>query len=111
MKPFVLLILLAALVVALHTTCYATGTLSCQGGIVSIGDNAGEVIGKCGQPAYTTQRERKNVENNAKGTRDKVITSTVIDDWTFNFGPNQFQYRILLENGIVTQIESLNYGY
>ena len=113
MKTSFLLILFTSLIVTFQTTSYAveTGTLSCHGGIVSIGDTVGEVISKCGQPAYTTQRERKNVEQAANGARDKTITSTTIDDWTFNFGPNQFQYRLVLENGRVTQIESLDYGY
>ena len=88
-----------------------TGTMICRGGIVSIGDSAGEVISKCGQPASTTQREQKKVEEGLKGSRQRIITSTAIDDWIFNFGPNQFQYQLLLENGRLTRIESLGYGY
>jgi len=34
-----------------------------------------------------------------------------IDDWLFNFGPNEFQYQLILENGRVTRIDSLDYGY
>ena len=100
-------------VMLFYTSAYATetGSMRCQEGIVSIGDTAGAVVSKCGQPAYTTQRERKDVEAASKGSRNKAITSVTIDDWTFNFGPNQFQYRVLLENGGVTGIESLDYGY
>jgi hypothetical protein len=100
-------------VMLFHNSAYATetGTMVCQGGIVSIGDTVGAVVSKCGQPAFTTQRERKDVEAGSKGSRNKAITTVTIDDWTFNFGPNQFQYRVLLENGGVTAIESLDYGY
>ncbi|MGD0845263.1 MAG: DUF2845 domain-containing protein [Geobacteraceae bacterium] len=34
-----------------------------------------------------------------------------MDDWTFNFGPDRFQYHILLKNGRVWKIDSLGYGY
>ncbi len=88
-----------------------TGSLSCGNGIVSIGDTAVEVLGKCGQPAYKTQREDKIVEEAKDGSRNKKIISASIDDWLFNFGPNQFQYRVLLENGRVSRIESLDYGF
>jgi hypothetical protein len=103
-----------ALAVSLaHVPGFATetGSLSCRGGIVSIGDTAGEVLSKCGQPAYTTQREEKRVEGGPKSSRDLTITTTTVDDWIFNFGPNEFQYRLLLENGRVARIESLGYGY
>lgn len=94
-------------------TGYATesGSLSCTNGIVSIGDTAGEVRSKCGEPAFTSQREQKEVAEESKGFRKFVKTTVTIEDWTFNFGPNQFQYQIILENGRVAKIESLDYGY
>jgi hypothetical protein len=86
-------------------------TLICKGGIVSIGDTMGEVLNKCGEPAYKTQREKGYVSQSATGYREKTFASVAVDDWTFNFGPNEFQYRLILENGRVSRIESLNYGY
>jgi hypothetical protein len=53
----------------------------------SIGDTVGEVLHKCGEPTMS------------------------IDGWTCNVGPNQFQYRLILENGRVARIESLAEGY
>lgn len=104
---------LVALLVMAHCEVFAgdTGTMICRGGIVSIGDTAGELLSKCGQPAYGTQREQKRVEGGAKNTRERFITSISIDDWIFNFGPNEFQYQVLLENGRVARIQSLGYGY
>jgi hypothetical protein len=112
-KTTVRVILVALVLTAIHVSGFATetGTMICKGGIVSMGDTAGEVISKCGQPASTTQREQKRVEEGSKSTRDRTITTITIDDWIFNFGPNQFQYQLLLENGRVTRIESLGYGY
>jgi len=113
MKTSYLLSLAVSTFLLFHTSTYAVATdsMRCQGGIVSIGDTAGAVMSRCGQPAYTTQRERKDVEENAKRSGSKAISIVTIDDWTFNFGPNEFQYRLVLENGRVTGIESLDYGY
>ncbi len=106
-------ILAAMIVVAIHAQAQATetGTMMCKGGIVSIGATAGEVTYKCGQPASATQREEKRVEGNARDHHDRVISAVSVDDWIYNFGPNQFQYRVLFENGRVGRIESLDYGY
>jgi hypothetical protein len=106
-------ILAALLVTAGHSIGCATetGTMICSGGIISIGNTAGEVIGKCGQPATSTTREEKRVIAESENSRDRLIKTVAIDDWTFNFGPNQFQYQLLLENGRVARIDSLDYGY
>jgi hypothetical protein len=103
-------VLLALAFTAMPVAGFATetGTMICKGGIVSIGDTAGEVTGKCGPPAATTQREQA-VVGSSKGI--KVVTTTTVNDWFFNFGPNQFQYQLALENGRVAKIESLGYGY
>lgn len=113
MKILLRIIPVVAIATALHAPALAVeaGSLSCSRGIVSVGDTAGEVLAKCGQPATATQREEKKVTEGAKGSRERTVTSISIDDWLFNFGPNQFQYRVLLENGRVARIESLGYGY
>ena len=106
-------ITIALITLTFHSLVYGTetGTMICKEGIISIGDSAGEVISKCGQPATSTQREDKRIVMRSKNRRDGIITATSIDDWLFNFGPNQFQYQLLLENGRVARIESLEYGY
>jgi hypothetical protein len=111
MKPALCSILVMLLVAATQVPSYAvtTGTLYCEGRIVSIGDTAGEVISKCGQPTYTFQHEQKIVDEDYP--RSRIITTVIVDDWTFNFGPDRFQYRLLLRNGRVAEIESLDYGY
>lgn len=91
-----------------------TATMICKNGIVSKGDFTGDVISKCGEPTGKTQREEKRFEKTKErgGVKEKTVVTTVtIDDWTYNFGPNEFMHRVLLENGRVTLIESLGYGY
>jgi hypothetical protein len=105
-------ILAALFVAAVHPAAFAvqSDSVFCSGGTVSLGDPAGEVIRKCGQPAYAVQREQIiGAEGGYPGER--IATTVVIDDWTFNFGPDRFQYRLILRNGRLRKIESLQYGY
>ena len=113
MKRYVMVPVIALLWVTCSGEAFATetGTMICRGGIVSIGATAGELLSKCGSPVYSTQREQKRVEGGTKYSRERFITTISIDDWIFNFGPNEFQYQVLLENGRVARIESLGYGY
>ncbi len=106
---FVLALFLVAVTCSV-TFATETGSLYCDGRIVSVGDTAGAVVSKCGQPAYAIQREERiSDEDYYSGAR--LITTVVVDDWTFNFGPDRFQYRLILKNGAVWRIESLDYGY
>ena len=56
-------------------------------------------------------RDEKRVVAESKNSRDRIITTVSVDDWIFNFGPNQFPYQLHFENGRVARIDSLNYGY
>lgn len=106
------LVILASLLLSGMAFATETGSMRCDGGIVSVGDTAGEVINKCGQPAYATQRLEKVIDQETKGYYQGRVAEITVDDWTFNFGPNQFQYEVILKNGRVYRIESLNnYGY
>ncbi len=112
MRTTIRLILAVLLVFMGGVSAFAwdTGSLYCDGRIISVGDTAGEVLEKCGQPAYALQREQQMVSDYSySGTT--LVTTVVIDDWTFNFGPDRFQYRLLLKNGRVSRIEDLGYGY
>ena len=112
MKPTFCIILFTSLVIAAQTSALAltSDSVMCSGGIVTVGDIASDLLRKCGQPTYTSQSEQKIVEESDIPS-ERIITTIVIDDWTFNFGPDRFQYRILLKNSRVWQIESLDYGY
>jgi len=112
MKPAYFIMLFMSFVIAAQSSAFAveTDSLKCEDGIVSVGDVALDLLRKCGQPAYATQREQKIVED-GYFPGDRIITTILIDDWTFNFGRDRFQYRILLRNGRVWKIESLDYGY
>lgn len=113
MTTYLRVALAAALLVATCSAAYATetGSMICKGGIVSIGDTSGEVVAKCGEPATRSSREEKRVAEETRSGHPRVVTTISIDDWIFNFGPNEFQYQVILENGKVARMESLGYGY
>lgn len=83
-------------------------TLRCNGSVISIGSTGGEVINKCGEPASGSQRQAITINGNRQY---RTIITNDIEDWIFNFGPNQFQYQITLKNGRVKRIQSLGKGY
>lgn len=88
-----------------------TGTMICRDGIVSVGDAIPQVVKKCGPPAFAYQREQSRLDSNWRLYRARTYTTITIDDWTYNFGPNEFMYNLVFENGRVVRIESLDYGY
>lgn len=88
-----------------------TGTMICKGGIVSIGDAIPQVLQKCGPPAFSTQRDQVEVGGSTKPGVSRTFTRITVDDWTYNFGSNEFMYRVIFENGNVARIESLEWGY
>jgi hypothetical protein len=107
---YLILFMLLVITAQASTVALASDSLICKEGIISVGDVASDLMRKCGQPTYVTQREQKIVEaGDIPGER--IITTILIDDWTFNFGRDRFQYKILLKNGRVWNIESLDYGY
>ncbi len=112
MKPIYCIILFMSLVIATQTSAFAltSDSLMCSEGIVDRGDTASDLVRKCGQPVHTSQRAESTLnQTNIPG--QYIITTTLIDEWTFNFGRDRFQYRIILINDRVWRIESLNYGY
>ena len=81
-----------------------TDSLRCRNGIVSIGDTIPDVIKKCGAPVFQDRREQ------TQGSRRSLEIITV-DDWVYNFGPQEFMYQVIFRNGRVAKIESREHGY
>lgn len=85
-----------------------TGTMRCRNGIVSIGDTMPDVIKKCGSPAFQDRREETSSYGSRHGRSYETVT---VDEWTYNFGPQEFVYSVTFRNGRVAKIESLDTGY
>lgn len=90
----------------------ADGSLRCGGRLVSVGDARIDLLGRCGEPAL---RERR-VDERWEGVTDGVAgqgmrVATVIEDWTYDFGPQSFVQIVTLTNGRITGIQGRSYGY
>ncbi|WP_169732554.1 DUF2845 domain-containing protein [Derxia gummosa] len=110
-RPWPALAALALVVAAFAGTPAAradqVSALRCDGGIIDIGDSVLTVQRKCGPPAYAMRREVA-LEGIDRFGWVRVIGSVIVDDWLYNLGPTRFQARVLLRDGRVWRIESLD---
>ena len=100
---YLLLSVLFFLQLSASVAAQQTGTMRCRNGIVSIDDTIPDVVRKCGLPAFQDRREQTH-----HGRSHEIIT---VDDWIYNFGPQEFMYEVTFQNGRVAKIESLDQGY
>jgi hypothetical protein len=84
------------------------GRTPCSDQIISVGDSATDVMAKCGKPAWLDKREEVIREQLDDNTARKV--SVIVEEWTYNFGPNQFLRIFTFRNGRVTDIRTGGYG-
>ncbi len=84
-----------------------------------------EVRKICGNPATernlgvkvrsVTLPNRRSFENGASIERfpgyGSVHEEVVVTEYVYNFGPRKFMRRLIFEGGVLTEIETLGYGY
>ena len=119
MKKFYVL-LIVFLLLSVVPCAAPTDACRCGNKLVSTGDTKAEVLSKCGPPAFSEQRTEERVErihgesHYNQGELREPIAGKVevnIDEWFYNFGPNQFIQIFKFENGRLVAIENGNYGY
>jgi len=89
---------------------------SCGTKLVSEGDSRAEVLAKCGEPADVVAQKsvfrRPVIWNYGRPYfigQDYI--EIPVESWIYNLGPNKLMRRVRFEDGIVTEIETLGYGY
>jgi len=130
MRKFSLLLGSTVCLFLFTSAVQADSTLRCGRDIVSRGDNQGEVLIKCGEPIYATERKiyRSGIPNrrfrslsfgngySSDITRRELIhhnrsvVEVPVEVWTFNFGPRYFMRDITFVDGRVSNIKTLGYG-
>jgi len=118
-------VLLSLLVVAVEPAM----ALRCGGKLVNEGTPQSKVLKYCGEPTavqvrsiYRTGLPRMRL--NSSSTRHnkflherellfayRSTVEVIVEEWTYNFGPHRLMRSIRFENGIVTAIRQLGYGY
>jgi hypothetical protein len=108
MKGFLFLLISASL----PSLCWADG-VRCGSRIFTVGDSSAEMGDTCGPPAQISRFTVDGVTGSVRaGVRAQDSSGeTLVEIWTFNFGPSQLMQRVRIENGVVVKIESLGYGY
>lgn len=114
---------LLALLGAFHGGAQA---FRCNAFVIDPGLRKAEVLGKCGSPftqdqrtEYRLQRVRETVWGRASPGGPPVQTAVeverqvpvVIDEWVYNFGPQQFMQALRFENGTLVDVRDLGYGH
>ena len=106
-------------------------SLRCGVRIITEGDYKDRVLAECGAPDHVEAWEEEhvyrfrhhpayygiydnydygpNVSETGKPFRVKKLVA--VEVWTYNHGPTRFVDHLRLENGIVTEITSGDYGY
>jgi hypothetical protein len=97
----------AALAGAARAAGADESSISCDRGLVHVGDAKVDLMGKCGEPAL---REARQVAQGAFGVLAGA-TAAVVEEWTYNYGPQRFTMRVMLEGGKVVAIQRGGYGY
>lgn len=87
--------------------------LRCDHRLISVGDRSAKLLHYCGKPfAVQVRRGRAGFVGNFGRILFPVFAEDLlIEEWTYNFGPNRLMRVVWLENGIVARIEQAGYGF
>ena len=99
----------ALLLAALPAYAFRCGTR-----VITQGDPADKVLQFCGSPVtvQTRRAERPYIDELGRSYLYRgLVEEVVIEEWTYNLGPNQFMRLVRIENGRVVEVKSLGYGY
>lgn len=108
--------LVALLVLGLLTASPALAAFRCGTRIVSEGDTRSEVAAKCGEPTEVVtlqslfRRPMIWIHGRPHFIGDDFI-EVKVESWIYNLGPHKLMRRLRFEDGQVTEIETLGYGY
>jgi hypothetical protein len=103
--------------------------LRCGNKLVSEGDHQLKIQKYCGEPAaikYRTiyrsgipanryRRLQHDMSQPASSAEllihNRSLVEVQIEEWTYNFGPRRLMRVIRFENGVVTDVSNLGYGF
>ena len=102
--------------------------LRCGTRLVAKGDPQAKVLKFCGEPTSvqtrtivrsgpTRQRFFDSDSDRLTSRSDEVLfygrsyVEIVVEEWTYNFGPNRLMRIVKFENGLVADVKQLGYGF
>ncbi|UCD80711.1 MAG: DUF2845 domain-containing protein [Desulfobacterales bacterium] len=131
MKTIGIAIFLLVIAAGLTPDRIHAASLRCGVRIIAEGDYKDRVLAECGAPNHVEIWEEERVYRfqhhpryygiydnydfgptiTEPGKPFRVKKLVVVEVWTYNHGPTRFVDHLRLENGIVTDITSGDYGY
>ena len=107
---------LAAATMAMATAGPAAAdSFRCGTKLITDGDSADKVASLCGPPSEVTRSEVWRRPVIWRYGRPYYVSPdpvpVAVEYWTYNLGPNKLMRRLRLEDGLVTEIETLGHGY
>jgi Protein of unknown function (DUF2845) len=94
------------------TPSWPAQSFHCGPRIIARGDPAEKLLEFRGEP---TNIERRYAQRTAADRNGRLypgfIEDVLVEVWTYNFGRYQLMRRVRLENGFVTDVRHLGYGY
>ncbi len=94
---------------AIYTSAYAED-FWCNDKIISVGMSAGEVRSACGKPTEIKLRPSVRHRLYTGAGWDEVVESGG-EWWIYNFGSSRLMQKLLLIDGVVTENQTLGFGY
>lgn len=87
--------------------------LRCEHKLITEGDRRIKLERFCGEPASVRSHyaPRLLVDRYGQLLLPTFRTEVLVEEWTYNFGPHRLMHVVRLENGVVTDIEALGYGF
>ena len=93
----------------------AADSLRCGTRLVTDGDTAAKVEALCGPPAGVTRTEVLRRPALWRYGRPYYLSefpvAVAVEFWTYNLGSHKLMRRVRFEDGLVTDIETLDHGY
>jgi hypothetical protein len=106
--------LLATISLAVAAPCVAD-SMRCGNRLIVDGDTAGKLRSRCGEPvaiSRSTVLRAPLAWFNGRPVRvGHGFIEVPVETWEYNFGPNRLLMRVRIEDGLVTAIDTLGYGY
>ena len=93
--------------------------LRCGNKIIGAGDSKYKILARCGEPDFVETREKYSPPGCNKyeyynpygATRLPACHVEFIEVWTYNFGPHKFIKELVFRDGVLKEINNLEYGY
>ncbi|MGM9513262.1 DUF2845 domain-containing protein [Roseateles sp. DB2] len=117
---------LAALLALLGAFHGPAEAFRCNGWVIDPGLRKAAVLGKCGAPFTLDQRTEYRLERVRESVWTRPVAGgppvqsaveierqvpVVIEEWVYNFGPQQFMQALRFENGTLVEVRDLGYGH